>query len=230
MVLAFYRSHRRGLCGVLALAAALLATAPARAQPPTSLETQPEIAQAEPPVAVPAKPKIEPGQVIRRPTEEETSDLYPAEARKHAKQGEAAVTCEIGLSTRLEHCVVTSEDPPGFGFGDALMRATVFYRVRPPTVDGKPVAHVKIRIPMRFQFNLDKAVAQMPAPTLAEKPPPRETDAERLKRLGPLKRSDDVLWAPLALAGYALAGLVWALFWPIRERRRKPRRIPGHLA
>jgi len=39
-----------------------------------------------------------------------------------------------------------------------------------------------------------------------------------------------MLWAPLALAGYALAGIAWALFAPLQTRRRKPRRIPGHLA
>jgi TonB family protein len=223
------------LGGALTLAAAFaLASTCARAQTPETPAAvaadvdKDLVAEPEPVVAPTRQPKIVSANVVRRPTPRETADLYPPEARKHARQGEAVVTCEIGMSTRLENCVVTSEDPPGFGFGEALMKATAFYRIEPPAVNGKPVPHVKIKIPMRFQFDLDTAVAQLPAPKPAA--PPRETAAERLKRLGPLRRSDDVLWAPLALAGYALAGLAWALFAPLQTRRRKPRRIPGHLA
>lgn len=227
--MAFHRSHRRGLGAALAFAAALGVTG-VHAQTPEApaAEAPPEASPPEPVAAAPAQPKIGSAKVIRRPTPEETSDLYPPEARRHAKQGEAVVSCEIGLSTRLEKCVIASEDPPGFGFGDALMKATAFYRIEPPTVNGKPVPHVRIKIPMRFQFDLDTAVAQLPKPAAA--PPATETPAQRLKRLGPLKRSDDMLWAPLALAGYALAGIAWALFAPLQTRRRKPRRIPGHLA
>lgn len=240
VVLAFYRSHRRGLGGALTLAAALsLGPAWARAQAPETLETPaasedatPAQTEAPETISTTAAAKVRSLKVLRRPTDAETADLYPAEARKHAKQGQAVVTCEIGLSTRLENCAVTSEDPPGFGFGAALLKATPYYRIQPPAVNGEPVAHVKINIPMRFAFDLDKAVEQLPAPQPgADKTePPRETAAERLKRLGPLRRSDDLLWAPLALAGYALAGLAWALLAPLQTRRRKPRRIPGHLA
>jgi TonB family protein len=235
--LAFHRSHRWG--GALTLAAALgLGSAGARAQPPdapqtpAAAEAQPDAGQPEPDrrAATSAQPKIGSAKVIRRPTPEETANLYPPEATKHAKQGKAVVSCEIGLSTRLENCVVASEDPPGFGFGAALMKATTFYRIQPPTVNGKPVPGVRINIPMRFQFDLDTAVAQLPAAKPVAPPPPRETAGERLKRLGPLTRSDDILWAPLALAGYALAGVAWALFAPLQTRRRKPRRIPGRLA
>jgi TonB family protein len=236
VVLAFHRSYRRGLGGVLTLAAGLLATAPVRAQAPETAEAPQDAppAQTKAPEAVSttAVAKVRSLKVLRRPTDAETADLYPAEARRHAKQGQAVVSCEIGLSTRLENCVVASEDPPGFGFGAALLKATPYYRIRPPAVNGEPVPHVKIRIPMRFEFNLDKAVEQLPTPQgdAARPEPPRETAAERLKRLGPLRRAHDLSWAPLALAGYALAGLAWALFAPLQTRRRKPRRIPGHLA
>ncbi len=232
--MAFHRSHRRGLGVALTLATVCLATAVARAQPPqpAAEPENPAPAQAEAPVAVSttAAAKVRSLKVLRRPTDAETADLYPAEARRHAKQGQAVVSCEIGLSTRLENCTVTSEDPPGFGFGAALLKATPYYRIQPPAVNGEPVPHVKISIPMRFEFNLDKAVEQLPPPRPQASAPPNETAAERLKRLGPLTRSDDVLWAPLGLAGYALAGVAWALFAPIRQRRRKVRRIPGHLA
>jgi TonB family protein len=237
--LAFHRSHRRGLGGALTLAAALsLGPACARAQAPepTAEPQDPPPVQADAPAAISttAVSKVRSLKVLRRPTDAETADLYPADARKHAKQGQAVVTCEIGLSTRLENCAVTSEDPPGFGFGAALLKATPYYRIQPPAVNGEPVPHVKITIPMRFEFNLDKAVEQLPPArpqaSAGAAEPPRETAAERLKRLGPLRRSDDVLWAPLALAGYALAGIAWALFAPLQTRRRKPRRIPGHLA
>jgi len=245
--LAFHRSHRWG--GALTLAAALgLGPAAARAQAPASPEA-PKVVDLDTPVAASlAKPApaqadrtaFTRAQVLHKPTGDEVHPLFPKRALETGRRGKAQVVCEIAASTRLENCVVTAEDPPGFGFGEATLQAAALFRVKPPSYQGEPVPHAKFTIPMTFEIappplktledrEAARATGELP-PAAAKPEPPRETAAERLKRLGPLRRSDDVLWAPLALAGYALAGLAWALFAPLQTRRRKPRRIPGHLA
>ncbi|WP_293907229.1 energy transducer TonB [Phenylobacterium sp.] len=176
-------------------------------------------------------PQVEKAKVLRTPTDAETEMLYPPDALRHAKMGRAVITCQIAPSTQLEKCVIASEDPPGFGFGAALMQAAKFYRVQPPTVDGTPVAGAKITIPMSFQLSLDKAAEQIDhrqAAATARADAPPETEAQRTARLGPLRRSDKVLWAPVSYAALTILGLAWAVFWP--QQRRRKRRANGQWA
>lgn len=191
-------------------------------------------AEAPAPKADPTGRKdFTPYQVLRRPTPAEISPLYPARALREGKTGKVQVVCEIGLSTQLENCVVTAEDPPGLGFGDTAIKTAAFFRVKPPVFQGEPVPHAKLSIPMSF------AIAPPPVKTLEDREraraegalpperaeraePPRETEAERTARLGPLRRSPDVVWAPLLFAGWTLFGLAWVSF--ISSTKPPPRR------
>ena len=221
--------------GWLALAAALCLPAASAAQeaapgvaPPADVAPEPQAAP-EPPrdvvVITPPEVPYTRARVVHEPSNAEIGDLYPEGARQRNVGGRARVLCEIAATQRLVNCVVTHEDPPGYGFGAALLKVAELYRVAPPTYDGDVVRDAKFAIPMRFVME-----PAAPAPPTARPPrrsleteaarvAPEETRAERLRRLGPLKRSDSVLWAPI---GFALAvglGLVWGL-WPVRRGRR----------
>ena len=50
----------------------------------------------------------------------------------------------------LEGCSVTSEDPADMGFGDAALKMSKLFKMRPMSRDGQPVDGGTVRIPLRF--------------------------------------------------------------------------------
>ena len=226
----------------LALTVALSLPALAWAQAPESVAASTADAAkpideppSEPSVITPFEAPSTRARVVHRPSGEETADVYPAEAQRRNLGGKATVECEIARSQRLVNCVVTEETPKGLGFGTALMKVAALYRVAPPTYDDKIVDGARFTIPMTFVMGppaesprrepvkqLPEVEAEGASMAPVEPPDKQETPEERLKRLGPLKRSDGVLWAPIAFAIVVLAGLGRALM-PMRRGRRVPR-------
>jgi TonB family protein len=221
--------------GWLALAAGLTLATAAMAQapegPPADAApspdgSEPEAAKpAEPIVITPPEVPFTRARVVHRPSMQEVNDLYPDAAARQNMGGKATVICGVAATQRLVNCVVTREDPPGYGFGAALLKMVTLYRVEPPTYDGKVVQDFRFEIPMTFTMaaaprsagggEVEEATFTPAAPV----DPPEETPEQRLKRLGPLRRSDGVLWAPVGFALLTLAGVVWGL-WPVRRGRR----------
>lgn len=59
--------------------------------------------------------------------------------------------CLISSDGRLR-CLILSEDPPGWGFGQAALRLSRDYRMAPLTVEGQPTAggHYRLRLPFEM--------------------------------------------------------------------------------
>lgn len=241
-----------GRCSCLALAVALGLGGAAAAQGPEPAAPQAEPVPApSPPASESAEPTervvITPpevpytrARVTHEPSSREINDLYPETAAREDIGGRAVVICEIAASQRLVNCAITEETPRGWGFGAAVLQIAALYRVAPPIYGGEVVRDAKFKIPMTFTMASAPAPAEAPRPsgrtletgrgrepvdTAVFTPapdPPEETPAQRLKRLGPLRRSDGVLWAPIGFALLTLAGVVWGL-WPVRRGRRVSR-------
>lgn len=234
----------QGRSGGLALALALSLPVAASAQEPepgAAPASEASKAAEEKPqersVITPFETPSTRARVVSRPSGDQAAALYPEEASRRNVGGKATVECEIARSQQLVNCVVTEETPKGLGFGPALLKLAALYRVVPPTYDDQIVDGAKFTIPMTFvagpataaaperaapaerkpEVSVDGATVEVPAP-----PEKEETPEERLKRLGPLKRSDGVLWAPIAFAIVVLVGLGRALM-PMRRGRRVPR-------
>lgn len=47
--------------------------------------------------------------------------FYPERAQRMEQEGEATVECQVVDEKRLEACEVISENPPGWGFGEAAV-------------------------------------------------------------------------------------------------------------
>ena len=50
----------------------------------------------------------------------------------------------------LDGCSVQSEEPGDMGFGDAAMKLSKLFKMRPQTKDGQPGDGGTVRIPIRF--------------------------------------------------------------------------------
>jgi protein TonB len=88
---------------------------------------------------------------LQRPTPEVLATYYPARARERGREGVAQLDCLVRVDGRLD-CVVTSETPANWRFGEAALRISRDYRMVPATRDGVPVeATYRMRVP----FNLN---------------------------------------------------------------------------
>lgn len=88
---------------------------------------------------------------IAKPTGDELADFYPAEAARLGKGGSAMVTCIVQADGFIGRCHVGAETPPGLGFGAASIRAASRLRMKPRTVNGRPVGDATVTIPFRWR-------------------------------------------------------------------------------
>ena len=66
--------------------------------------------------------------------------------------GSAALSCTVTARGTLIGCSITSESPADMGFGDAAIKLSKLFKMRPQTKDGQPVDGGTVRIPLRFNL------------------------------------------------------------------------------
>lgn len=87
---------------------------------------------------------------VRKPSAEVLTDYYPDEAADRSVSGRVTLLCTLRITGLLENCAVQSVAPAGMGFGEAALRvAPRLFRMKPGTVDGRPVEG-EVRIPLTF--------------------------------------------------------------------------------
>ena len=78
--------------------------------------------------------------------------LYPKAALAQRLDGTGVVRCRVTKRGTLEDCAILEERPANAGFGEAALKMTPMFRMRPTTKDGKPSSGGLVRIPIRFQI------------------------------------------------------------------------------
>ena len=92
-------------------------------------------------------------QVDQQPRSLSTPDpKYPSIAKRSNKEGVVVVEFTIGVDGRASDITVASEEPKGFGFGDAAIEAVKRWRFTPAKKGGESVP---MRVRQTIRFNLD---------------------------------------------------------------------------
>lgn len=84
----------------------------------------------------------------RAPSAGDITEYYPSDLERLAIGGKVTVSCIADLIGRLEYCMVTSEEPPNVGLGDAALHLMKFFRVARP---GCPLPGDPVRVPISFR-------------------------------------------------------------------------------
>ncbi len=84
---------------------------------------------------------------VRTPTSDQVARSYPSGAPNH---GSARIVCSATPQGELVDCKLVAEDPPGAGFGGALLKLARYFKMAPVTRDGIPVAGGRVLIPVHF--------------------------------------------------------------------------------
>jgi protein TonB len=125
---------------------------------PTTLDPGPTAPAAEP-APVPATPASKPSPVISnpswlaKPSAAQLGRLYPERAARNGVSGSTVMECRVTAQGTVASCTVVQESPKGYGFGDAALASTRYFRLNPRMVDGSTVEGAKVRIPMAFTLS-----------------------------------------------------------------------------
>ena len=114
------------------------------------------IEEPRPPAAPPPEPPrpsvITNPDWLRRPSGDDINRYYPDRASRMEVEGRATLSCTVNARGTLDGCSVVSEEPADMGFGDAAMKMSKLFKMRPQTKDGQPVDGGTVRIPIRFSL------------------------------------------------------------------------------
>ncbi|MBX3510003.1 MAG: energy transducer TonB [Hyphomonadaceae bacterium] len=105
----------------------------------------------DPPPAPPTPSVITDPTWIERPTGRDFARFYPPRALERNQEGRVTLDCIVNADGRIS-CTVTSEEPSGWGFGEAAVRISRSFRMAPATRDGVPTSGGRVRVPIRFQL------------------------------------------------------------------------------
>jgi TonB family protein len=96
-------------------------------------------------------PKIANPDWVRRPNGDDFVRVYPPNALQRGIEGHATMECEVAADGYLRKCRILEETPKGYGFGAALLLLAPRFQMKPMTIDGRPVAGARVRIPVGFK-------------------------------------------------------------------------------
>lgn len=103
----------------------------------------------DPPPAPPTPSVITNPQWLERPNARDFARYYPERALERGQEGRVNLACIVAADGRIS-CSVTSEDPQGWGFGEAALRISRHFRMSPQTRDGAATSGGRVNVPIRF--------------------------------------------------------------------------------
>ncbi len=86
----------------------------------------------------------------KEPTGDDIARYFPDRAQRMEVAGRAVIACMVTAKLTLDGCTVVSETPEAYGFGDAALNLSRFYRMKPTTLDGVAVSGGQTEISIAF--------------------------------------------------------------------------------
>ncbi|HEX7760889.1 MAG TPA: hypothetical protein VF459_15390 [Caulobacteraceae bacterium] len=96
------------------------------------------------------------------PSGDDFGKYYPLRTERYARPGCALIACRVGPNFRLTQCRLLVEQPPQWGFGEAALKLSRFFQMKPVDKEGRRVKGRWVRIPVRFQLAQDDAATAAP--------------------------------------------------------------------
>lgn len=115
--------------------------------PPVNLDAGPATPPLPKPPSVIARPDW-----LRKPTPAQMMGAYPDRALRQNMSGTARLSCKVTVTGAVRDCVVLSETPSEYGFGNAALRVSKNFKMKPQTVDGQVVDGATVQIPLSFNL------------------------------------------------------------------------------
>ena len=75
---------------------------------------------------------------LHKPNGDDFVSYYPARAMELGKEGKVTLNCTVSATGTLTDCSV-DKSPTGYGFGDATLRISKLFKMKPQTADGQAV-------------------------------------------------------------------------------------------
>lgn len=104
----------------------------------------------QPPIKAP--PTISNPTWLSKPTAAQLGRLYPSRAVERGISGAATMECRVLATGSVTNCSIIRESPAGYGFGEAALASTRYFKLNPRTVDGQAIEGAKVQIPMGFNL------------------------------------------------------------------------------
>jgi periplasmic protein TonB len=105
----------------------------------------------DPPPAPPAAAVLTGITWLARPSQQDFDRYYPPRANQREQEGRVVLDCIVSGDGRIA-CTVASEEPSGWGFGDAAVRISRNFRAAAQTSDGRPTSGGRVRVPITFRL------------------------------------------------------------------------------
>ena len=86
-----------------------------------------------------------------KPTGDDIAKYYPKEAFSEGVSGWTVLQCQLGPKTSFKACTVLAEAPTGYHFGDAGLKLSRLFRLKPASADADIVDGDVINLPIVLQ-------------------------------------------------------------------------------